>query len=200
MYGAGFLLVPAILVLALLPFFASAFLFNKSWAFSGRVYMIASSLLFSAMIVIYYIQEYKPTIYLNVAKDYQGCVFLFPIETESLEDVNVNQHGIAYIPYGGHYHLKIKVDGKKRPEVLNSFNYNQISFYNADSTKIHWVDVSCLEIDQAIDYTTDLYVPRDFNPCMEGSELRMLIDMNQIDSSILKWSFYHYGSDTYFEP
>ena len=83
---------------------------------------------------------------------------------------------------------------------MNSGNTNQISFYNADSTKIHWVNVYCWEIDADIDYSTDLYVPRDFNPCMQGRELRMLIEMNHVDSSILKWSFFNYRSDTYYDP
>lgn len=192
LYGAGIMLTPLVLVFALLPFFASAFLFNKSWAYSARVFLVSCSILFTGLITGYYIDEYKPTVYVKIPHDYQGCIYLFNVDTESLKDIEISEHGIGYIPYGGHYHLGIKMDGKKQTDILNSSNYNQIQFFNSDSTKVHWVDVSCLEIDPLIDYSQHQYVPREYLPCMGGRELRMLMNLNQIDSSIIKWQFYNY--------
>ena len=117
-----------------------------------------------------------------------------------MEDVNISEHGIAYIPWGGHYHLKVKLGDKKRSDLLNSANYNQIRFYSPDSSRIHWVDVSCLEVSNTIDYEKDHYVNRAYNPCMEGRELRMLMRLDIVDSSRIHWFFYNYHALEYFEP
>ncbi len=199
-YGAGFLLTPTILLLSLLPFLASAFIFFKSWSYSLRVYFVSASLMFSVLIASFYIENYKPSIYVNIPEQFQGRIILFNTESNSKRDIEISENGVGYLPYPVNYRLKFKYGDKKIQQIENTINTNQIQFYNADSTMVHWVDVSCYKVGSGVDYEADHFVPRDFKPCMDGSQLRQFIRLNKVDSSKIRWLFYHYPSQSYVQP
>lgn len=199
-YGAGILAVPVVMIFALLPFFASAFVFMKSWFYAVRVYTVTCSILFTSLICTYYISEYKPSLYINIPQDYEGCVFIFRDESLPVQDVEISSEGIVYIPDGGDFLLKVRLGGKKLPEILQSMHYNQISYYNSDSTSMHWTDVNCFEVSTKIPDENEEYVYHGFYPCMEGLELRELLNSGIIDSSRLQWRFYSFANEDYYEP
>ena len=137
---------------------------------------------------------------MNIPQDYEGCVFLFKVKDLPIQDVDISPNGIAYLPYGGDYILKVRVGDKKYPEVLNSFHFNQVSYYSHDSSEMHWTDINCLEVGPELSYDQQEYVYHGFYPCMEGSELRALIAGGIIDSALIQWHFYSFSKDQYYDP
>ncbi len=156
--------------------------------------------MFSVLITSYHIGEYKPTLYVNIPAGYVGCVNLFNVETDNLDDVEVSRYGIGYIPYGKEYHLRLKYGGKKSPKILNTGNGHEVQFKNSNNTRSHWTYVACYKVGPEVDYEADHYVPRDYKPCMDGRELRLLMKLGQIDSTRVTWSFFNRTTNEYYEP
>lgn len=194
------MITPLVLVGALLPFFFSAFILSNTWASSIRVYLLSSIILFSVLILSHYIEQYKPAVHVNLPAGYEGRVLLFTSENKAIEDLSVDDNGIGFLPTGSDYHLNFKLGNQKMPEILKTGTYNQISFYNADSTVIRWVTVNCWEVGPEVDYEADHYIPRDYNPCLEPHEFRALLKDHQLDSTRLKWLIFNYNTDSYVNP
>jgi hypothetical protein len=187
-YSMGIFLVPIVLIITVVTGAFCKWVLRKTSDTSLNIAMGGGFLIFSIFIVAHLIDNYKPTVTVNIPEEFEGCVLMFAVESAP-GDVEIDDHGIGYYQRMGDFQWKVKHGSTNISGVLNEFHFQQLLFYSSDSTNLTVVTVSCFEVGRDKVYPTR-EAPWTDELCLDIQEYEGLVESGLIDEAqVLKRHF-----------
>jgi hypothetical protein len=189
-YRMGIFLVPLVFLVAGFLCLVSIFIV-KAWKRKGWfIFFIYSSILFVGLITGHVVENYKPTITINIPDHYEGMVHIFTGNT-SAKQFWVDNNGIAYCYYEKEAKWKIKHGKKDISGVLNEYGRTTLEFSSPDSMYYYSTSVVCFEVESGREYPTSPWNQKHAK-CMDKVMYLHYVEAGIVDDSKVvkkKWKY-----------
>lgn len=146
-----------------------------------RWFASISTLVFLALILAHHITEYKPTVKVFIASDFEGTVTLLPGKVYQTS-YHATEKGIVYFNTQEEVHLEIYHGDREITNVLNEAGYSQLRYFENDSNWQYQIVVQCFEVTKDRVYPTSPWNQKHAK-CIKLKDFEQMVAQNVIDRS-----------------